>query len=141
MKLYKYITLVSIALVLSVSANARTIRTTKGDFKRARFTGINMKFGFLIKHSEGQTWVHLHELERRSDRNLFLLADVQLTDGTVYSTCTIYSITPTAIKMCLPFTHDKTKVIVSVPQEKLNAWWRYKLGYSKKKAKGRHDAR
>jgi len=131
----------AVTLIISgLTANARTLHTKKGKFKNAKFVNLNTNKGLLIQHSKGKTWIKFLDLKKRSDRNLFLLPDIQLADGTVYKCCNIYYVSANILIITRPFFRGKERVI-TIKQEDLSPYWRYKFGHTSKKTKGKPDVK
>jgi len=103
---------------------ARDITVDDTTYKNAEFVALG-KAGFVIKTEEGMKLVKFMSLSR-DDRNLFLLPDITLKDGTVYETCMLIIMSKSVLFVYQPFKEKK----LFINKKELSDDWKAKLGYT-----------
>ena len=93
----------------------------------AELTGVS-KSGIKFYNAKGSSKFKFMDLEL-PDRNIFLLADIKLTDGTVYESSMILKVTRGLIAFYQPFKCKDKVTFAIVEKKNLTKEWKRRIGY------------
>ena len=105
----------------------RDITVNGVDYKDAEMVKLNQE-GLFIKHSKGILKTNVIDLDAK-DRNMFLLADVQLKNGKQHKECLLFMMSKSFIVLYKPFERKPKDKKVILNKKELSNEWQRKLGY------------